>query len=333
MGYGRTYRESYKFKHRDGRSEEWAEDSKLKFETINIKKKTIDTAFGNENYQRVENPTDSQIREQWIENVCKLGENEITLLLELLPQFVGDYLYTWDGNWGEYNPYLMVAKQQKTTYPRRKWRPRGITSTRARNAFLFRMDRIAEAIEIVTEAQTRLGDYEDNVKYEEHLSSIITWTKDNQRLPQYQHDESVTDIRNLIAKSLMNNFKQGRDDPFRDLGSFKWLDYVAVLDHDTIMTEKEWKEIDYVAVLDHDTIMTEKEWKDSDYLNVGRGWAKEKIHLDELHPKITQEMKDEYRKSVTEAYQRYVELSKIWIEAWRPYMKNAVMDQRWLNFS
>jgi hypothetical protein len=246
MGYGRystgTYRESYKFKHRDGRSEEWAEDSKLKFETINIKKKTIDTAFGNENHQRVENPTDSQIREQWIENVCKLGENEITLLLELLPQFVGDYLYTWDGKWGEYNPYLMVAKQQKTTYPRRKWRPRGITSTRARNAFLFRMDRIAEAIEIVTEAQTRLGDYEDNVKYEEHLSSIITWTKDNQRLPQYQHDESVTDIRNLIAKSLMNNFKQGRDDPFRDLGSFKWLDYVAVLDHDTIMTEKEWKE-------------------------------------------------------------------------------------------
>ena len=69
MGYGRystgTYRESYKFKHRDGRSEEWAEDSKLKFERINIKKKTIDTAFVKENYQRVENPTDSQIREQW----------------------------------------------------------------------------------------------------------------------------------------------------------------------------------------------------------------------------------------------------------------------------
>ena len=43
-------------------------------------------------------------------------------------------------------------------------------------------------------------------------------------------------------------------------------------------------------------------------------------------------MKDEYRKSVTEAYQRYVELSKIWIKAWRPYMKYAVMDQRWLQF-
>tara|TARA_Y100001938_G_C8088116_1_gene433331 strand:- start:1514 stop:2482 length:969 start_codon:yes stop_codon:yes gene_type:complete len=322
MSYGTSgYQESYRF--RDYRSEEWAEDSKLKFETINIGKKTIDTALEkptwvwDENAECIKNPTDSQIRKYWIEKVCELGENEITLLLELLPQFVGDYLYTWDGKWGEYNPYLMVAKQQKTTYPRNwTWRPRGITSTRAGNAFLFRMDRVAEAIEIVTEAQTRLGDYEDNIEYEEHLSSITTWTKNNQNLPkyhEYHHDKSVTDIRNLIAKSLKNNFKQGRDDPFNDLGSFKWTDYVTVLDHDTIITEKEWK--------------------DSDYLSVGKGWAHKKIHLDELHPKITQEMKDEYRKSVTEAYQRYVELSRIWIEAWRPYMKYAVMDQRLLQFN
>lgn len=305
MGYGfASYEESYSY---SDRCKDWAEDSKLKFETINIGKKTIDAALGkpiyiwDENLNRIDNPTNSQVREKWVENVCKLGENEITLLLDLLPQFAEDYLYSWDGKWGEHNVYLMEAKQQKTTYPRGyRWRPRGITSTRASNAFLFKMDRIAEAIEIVTEAQTRLGDYEDNVKYEHHLSSITHWTKNNQSLPKYQHDESVTDIRNLIAKSLMNNFKQGRDDPFNDLGSFKWIDYVAVLDHDTIMTEKEWK--------------------DSDYLSVGQGWEHKRIHLDNLHPKITQEMKDEYRKSVTDAYQRYVELSKIWIEAWQPFM-------------
>ena len=312
MGYGTSgYQESYRFN--DDRSEDWVEDSKLKFETINIGKKTVDAALEkptyiwDENLNRIDNPTNSQVREQWIDKVCGLGENEITLLLELLPQFVGDYLYTWDGKWGEYNPYLMVAKQQKTTYPRNwKWKPRGITSTRAGNAFLFRMDRIAEAIEIVTEAQKRLGDYEDNVKYEEHLSAITYWTKNNQSLPEYHHDESVTDIRNLITKSLMNNFKRGRDDPFRNIGSFKWIDYVTVLNYEGV----EW----------YYSIMTEKEWKDSDYLSVGRGWAHKKIHLDELHPKITQEMKDEYRKSVTEAYQRYVELSKIWIEAWQPLM-------------
>lgn len=312
MGYGFTsYEESYSY---SDRCENWAEDSKLKWNTIAIKKPTVNAALEKPTYVRgEENPTDSQIREQWIEKVCRLGENEITLLLELLPQFAEDYLYSWDGKWREHNVYLMEAKQQKTTYPRGyRWKPRGITSTRASNAFLFKMDRVAEAIEIVTEAQTRLGDYEDNAKYEEHLSSITTWTKNNQSLPEYQHNESVTDIRNLIAKSLINNFKQGRDDPF---DGFKWIDYVAVLD-------------DVYA----DSIITEKSWKDSDYLSVGKGWARGKIHLDELHPKITQEMKDEYRKSVTEAYQRYVELSKIWIKAWRPYMKYAVMDQRWLQF-
>lgn len=310
MGYGlTTYKESYTF---CDRCEDWAEDSKLKWDTIAIKKPTVNAALvkpilWDENYNRIENPTNAQVREKWVENVCKLGENEIILLLDLLPQFAEDYLYSWDGKWGEQNVYLMEAKQQKTTYPRGyDWRPRGITSTRAVNAFLFNMDRIAEAIEIVTEAQTRLGDYEDNAKYEEHLSSITAWTKNNQSLPEYQHNESVTDIRNLITKSLMNNFKQGRDDPFNDLGSFKWIDYVTVLNYEGV----EW----------YYSIMTEKEWKDSDYLSVGKGWAKNKIHLDELHPKITQEMKDEYRKSVTEAYQRYVELSKIWIEAWQPFM-------------
>jgi hypothetical protein len=306
MGYGfSSYEESYSY---SDRCEDWAEDSKLKFETINIGKKTIDAALGKPTYVRgEENPTNAQVREKWVENVCKLGENEITLLLDLLPQFAEDYLYSWDGKWGEYNPYLMVAKQQKTTYPRGyRWRPRGITSTRASNAFLFKMDRVAEAIEIVTEAQTRLGDYEDNVKYEEHLSSITTWTKNNESLPEYQHDESVTDIRNLITKSLMNNFNQGRDDPFNDLGSFRWIDYVTVLNYEGV----EW----------YYSIMTEKEWKDSDYLSVGKGWQHKSIHLDELHPKITQEMKDEYRKSVTDAYQRYVELSKKWIEAWQPFM-------------
>jgi len=314
MGYG-TSGYQIRYYKKKNYTEDWAEDSKLKWNTIAIKKPIVDAALEkpthirDENFNRIDNPTDSQIREQWIEKVCKLGEKEITLLLDLLPRFTKDYLYSWDGRWRERDVYLMEAKQQKTTYPRGyDWKPRGITSTRAGNAFLFKMDRVAEAIEIVTEAQTRLGDYEDNVKYEEHLSSIITWTKDNQSLPKYQHNESVTDIRNLITKSLMNNFKQGRDDPFSDLGSFKWLDYVAVLDQDTIMTEKEWK--------------------DSDYLNVGRGFQHKRIHLDELHPKITQEMKDEYRKSVTDAYQRYVELTKKWIEAWRPYMKNAVMDQR-----
>ena len=236
MGYGfSSYEESYSS---SDRCEDWAEDSKLKWNTIAIKKTTVITALEkptyvwDENHDRVENPTDSQIREEWIEKVCSLGENEITLLLELLPQFAEDYLYSWDGKWGEYNVYLMEAKQQKTTYPRGyDWKPRGITSTRASKSFLFRMDRIAEAIEIVTEAQARLGDYEDNVKYEEHLSSITSTTKYYQSLPEYQHDESVTDIRNLIAKSLMNNFKQGRDDPFNDLGSFKWIDYVLSLIH------------------------------------------------------------------------------------------------------
>lgn len=312
MGYGfSSYEESYSF---SGRCEDWAEDSKLKWDTIAIKKPTVNAALEkpiyiwDENLNHIENPTDSQVREEWIESVCSLGENEITLLLELLPQFAEDYLYSWDGKWGEYHhAYLMVAKQQKTTYPRGyDWKPRGITSTRASNAFLFKMDRIAEAIEIVTEAQTRLGDYEDNVKYEEHLSSITSTTKHHQSLPEYHHDESVTDIRNLITKSLMNNFKRGRDDPFRNIGSFKWIDYVTVLNYEGV----EW----------YYSIMTEKEWKDSDYLSVGRGWARKKIHLDELHPKITQEMKDEYRKSVTDAYQRYVELTKKWIEAWQPFM-------------
>ena len=283
MGYGfSTYEESYRY---SDRCEDWAEDSKLKWDTIAIKKPTVNAALEkpiyiwDENYNRIENPTNAQVREKWIERVCSLGENEIRLLLDLLPRLAKDYLYSWDGKGGEHNVYLMEAKQQKTTYPRSiKWRPRGITSTRAGNAFLFRMDRIAEAIEIVTEAQTRLGDYEDNVKYEEHLSSITSTTKYYQNLPKYQHDKSVTDIRNLITKSLMNNFKQGRDNPFN---GFNWADYVTVLNYEGV----EW----------YYSIMTEKEWKDSDYLSVGRG-----IHLDELHPKITQEMKDEYRKSVTD---------------------------------
>ena len=188
MGYGFTsYEESYSY---SDRCENWAEDSKLKWNTIAIKKPTVNAALEKPTYVRgEENPTDSQIREQWIEKVCRLGENEITLLLELLPQFAEDYLYSWDGKWREHNVYLMEAKQQKTTYPRGyRWKPRGITSTRASNAFLFKMDRVAEAIEIVTEAQTRLGDYEDNAKYEEHLSSITTWTKNNQSLPEYQHN-------------------------------------------------------------------------------------------------------------------------------------------------